>query len=35
MMDRYWVSFTMAMMTVPPIKVQLGQKREWKTATWP
>lgn len=31
-MDRYWVSFTMAMMALPPIRVQVGQKREWKTA---
>lgn len=33
--DKYWVSFTMAMIMVPPIKVQVGQNKEWKTATWP
>lgn len=35
MMDRYWVSFTMAMMMVPPMRVQVGQKSEWNTATRP
>lgn len=32
MMDRCCVSFTMAMIMVPPIKLQVGQNREWKTA---
>ncbi|TNN59524.1 hypothetical protein EYF80_030248 [Liparis tanakae] len=35
MMDRYWFSFTMATMMIPPIKVQVGQNREWKTVPRP
>ena len=35
MTDRCWVSLTMAMMMLPVMKVQVGQKREWKSATWP
>lgn len=35
MTDRYWVSFTMAMIRVPPMREQVGHSREWKTVTGP
>lgn len=32
--ERYWVSFTIMMMTPPPVSMQDGHSSEWKTTAW-
>lgn len=32
--ERYWVSFTIMMMTPPPVSMQDGHSSEWKTTPW-